>query len=113
MSTGIGVIPLTGPPSRPEGRSAGPAEGKEAPDAHVASSMDLAAEEQLGESGLLATTVPYKYIPAVAQKFQEIDISSTNPTSIATIKDVKYRVTNDETATTFLLGSDGPTGSPS
>ena len=75
----------------------------------IASSMNLATAERLGESGLLATTAPYKYIPAVAQEFQVIDISSTNPTSLATIKDVKHRVTNDETGTTFLLGSDGLT----
>jgi hypothetical protein len=31
------------------------------------------------------------------------------PTQLATVKDVKHRVTNDETGTTFLLGSDGLT----
>jgi hypothetical protein len=75
----------------------------------IATSTDLATAEQLGESGLLATTASYKYIPAVARDFQVIDISSANPTPLATIKDVKHRMTNDETGTTFLLGSDGLT----
>lgn len=75
----------------------------------VATSADLAAAEQLGESGLLATNASYAYTPAVAREFQVIDISSANPTPLATVKDVKHRVTNDETGTTFLLGSDGLT----
>lgn len=75
----------------------------------IANSTDLATAEQLGYSGLLATAASYSYAPAVAQDYQVIDISSASPTSLATIKDVKHRVTNDETGTTFLLGSDGLT----
>ena len=76
----------------------------------VSTAMDLAAAEQIGESGLLATTAAsYRYVPAVAREFQVVDISTANPTSLATIKEVKHRVTNDETGTTFLLGRDGLT----
>lgn len=70
---------------------------------------DLADAEPLGESGLLATDVSYRYIPAAARDYQVIDISAANPTTLATVKDVTERVTNDETGTTFLLGSDGLT----
>ena len=38
-----------------------------------------------------------------------IDIAASVPTQLVTVKDVKHRVTNDETGTTFLLGSDGLT----
>lgn len=75
----------------------------------AAASADLATAEQLGEDGLLATTTSYTYVPAAGRDFQVIDISTSNPTSIATIKDVKHRVINDETGTSFLLGSDGLT----
>jgi hypothetical protein len=75
----------------------------------IATTTDLANAEQLGESGLLASNVSYQYVPPVARDFQVIDISSANPTPLATVKDVKHRVTNDETGTTFLLGSDGLT----
>jgi hypothetical protein len=75
----------------------------------VATTTDLATAEQLGESGLLASNVSYNYVPAVARDFQVIDISDANPTPLANVKNVKHRVTNDETGTTFLLGSDGLT----
>lgn len=80
------------------------------PELHtIANSTDLATAEELGYSGLLATATSYNYVPAIGQDFQVIDISSANPTLLATIKDVKHRITNDETGTTFLLGSDGLT----
>jgi hypothetical protein len=75
----------------------------------TATLTDLATAEQLGRSGLLAATNSYSYVPAVARDFQVIDISSKNPTPLVTAKEVKHRVTNDETGTTFLLGSDGLT----
>lgn len=75
----------------------------------MATFTDLATAEQLGDSGLLATNVAYNYTPAVARDFQVIDISYVNPTPLASVKNVKHRVTNDETGTTFLLGSDGLT----
>jgi hypothetical protein len=38
-----------------------------------------------------------------------IDIAASAPTQLATVKDVRHRVTNNETGTTFLLGSNGLT----
>jgi hypothetical protein len=70
---------------------------------------NLDAAETLGRSGLLAANESYKYIPAVARDFQVIDISAANPVPLATLKDVRHRVTNDETGTTFFLDNDGLT----
>ena len=70
---------------------------------------DFGPAEDLGESGLLVTNRVRPYVPAVAHDYQVIDISASVPTQLATIKDVKQRVTNDDTGTTFLLGDDGLT----
>jgi len=75
----------------------------------ISTVTDLRPAEALGESGLLVTSQPYHYVPAVAQDYQVIDISASGPTQLATVKDVKHRVTNNETGTTFLLGSNGLT----
>jgi hypothetical protein len=70
---------------------------------------DLGLAEPLGESGLLVTSQAHMYGPAVGRDYQVVDIAASEPAQLATIKDVKHRVTNDETGTTFLLGSDGLT----
>jgi len=70
---------------------------------------ELMTAEPLGETGYLATHVAYQYEPAVARDFQVIDASTASPTLLATVQGVKHRVTNDETGTTFLLGSEGLT----
>jgi hypothetical protein len=70
---------------------------------------DLGQAETLGENGLLSTSQVHTYVPAVARDYQVIDIAASSPTQLATVKDVKHRVTNDETGTTFLLGSNGLT----
>ncbi|MGB9418414.1 MAG: hypothetical protein WCB58_19025 [Acidobacteriaceae bacterium] len=70
---------------------------------------DLGSAEPLGESALLVTSQSHHYSPAVARDYRVIDITTSAPTQLATVKDVKHRVTNDETGTTFLLGSDGLT----
>ncbi|HSY34549.1 MAG TPA: hypothetical protein VK814_02250 [Acidobacteriaceae bacterium] len=75
----------------------------------ISAVTDLGAAETLGESGLLVTSQAYQYVPAVARDYHVIDISASAPTQLATVKDVKHRVTNDETGTTFLLGSKGLT----
>jgi hypothetical protein len=75
----------------------------------IPSVTDLGVAETLGESGLLITGQAYIYVPAVARDYQVIDIAASVPTQLATVKNVKHRVTNDETGTTFLLGSDGLT----
>jgi hypothetical protein len=75
----------------------------------ISTVTDLGRAESLGESGLLATSQPYKYVPAVGRSYQVIDIAASAPTQLATIEDVRHRVTNDETGTTFLLGPNGLT----
>jgi hypothetical protein len=77
---------------------------------HLISTVtDLGAAETLGESALLVTSEPYKYTAAVGRDFQVVDIAASAPTQIATVKDVRHRVTNHETGTTFLLGPNGLT----
>ena len=75
----------------------------------ISTVTDLGPAETLGESGLLVTSQAHQYAPAVARDYQVIDIAASVPTQLATVKDVKHRATNDETGTTFLLGSDGLT----
>ena len=70
---------------------------------------DLGPAESLGESGLLATSQPYKYVPAIGRDYRVVDISSSAPAPLATVEDVRHRVTNNETGTTFLLGPNGLT----
>jgi hypothetical protein len=75
----------------------------------IATVTDLGLAETLGENGLLVTSQAHQYAPAVACDYQVMDIAASVPTQFATVKDVKHRATNDETGTTFLLGSDGLT----
>ena len=75
----------------------------------VSTVTDLAPAEALGESGFLVTSQAHMYTPAVAHDFQVIDVAASNPAELATVNGVKHRVTNDETGTTFLLGSNGLT----
>jgi hypothetical protein len=75
----------------------------------ISNVTDLGPAEALGESGFLVASQAHKYTPAVARDYQVIDVAASIPTPLATVNDVKHRVTNDETGTTFLLGSDGLT----
>ena len=75
----------------------------------ISTITDLGAAEPLGESGFLVTAQAYAYTPAVARDYQVMDVAGSIPTQLATVGDVKHRVTNDDTGTTFLLGSDGLT----
>ena len=75
----------------------------------ISAMTNLGPAEPLGQSGFLVTTQAHKYTPAVARDYQVIDVASSIPTQLATVKEVKHRVTNDYTGTTFLLGSDGLT----
>lgn len=75
----------------------------------ISTTANLDTAQTLGRSGLLAADASYNYVPAIARDFQVIDISAANPTPLVTLKDVKHRVTNDETGTTFLLDNDGLT----
>lgn len=75
----------------------------------ITTGANLAAADQLGRSGMLATDVSYDYVPAIARDYQVIDISSADLAPFAVVRDVKHRAINDETGTIFLLGSDGLT----
>jgi hypothetical protein len=75
----------------------------------ISTTTDLGPAETLGESGLLVTSQTYKYVSAVGRDYQVIDIAASAPTQLATVKDVRHRVTNNETGTTFLLGPNGLT----
>jgi hypothetical protein len=75
----------------------------------ISTVTDLGQSQTLGENGLLATSQVHTYVPAIARDYQVIDIAASDPTQLVTVKDVKHRVMNDETGTTFLLGSNGLT----
>jgi hypothetical protein len=75
----------------------------------ISAMTDLGPAEPLGESGFLVTTQAHEYTPAIASDYQVIDVAGSIPTQLATVKDVKHRVTNDYTGATFLLGRDGLT----
>jgi hypothetical protein len=75
----------------------------------ISTVTDLGPAETLGERGLLVTRQPYKYVSSVGRDYQVIDIAAYGPTQLATVKDVRHRVTNNETGTTFLLGPNGLT----
>jgi hypothetical protein len=75
----------------------------------ISTVTDLGPAEALGQSALLVASQSHQYVAAVARNYQVIDIAASVPTQLATVKDVKHRATNDETGTTFLLGSDGLT----
>jgi hypothetical protein len=76
----------------------------------VGTLANLGVTQPLGETGLLAVDEPYEYVRAIPRDFQVVDISTpSDPKLLATVKQVKHRVVNDETGTTFLLGSDGLT----
>ena len=66
--------------------------------------------ESLGESGYLGVDEPYSYVRAIPRDFQVVDLSTpSDPTLLTTVKQVKHRVVNSDTGTTFLLGSEGLT----
>ncbi len=69
----------------------------------------LVPSEALGQSGLLVTRQAHTYTPEVAHDYQVIDVAASMPTPLATINDVKHRMTNEETRPLFLLGSNGLT----
>jgi hypothetical protein len=66
--------------------------------------------EPLGELAFMMINEPYNYTLAVPRDYQVIDISSpSDPLLVTTVKEVKHRVVNGDTGTTFLLGSGGLT----
>jgi hypothetical protein len=75
----------------------------------ISTEADFGPAESLGQSGLLVTAEPYKYVSAVGRNYQVIDISASAPVQLATVGDVRHQVSNNETGTTFLLGPNGLT----
>lgn len=66
--------------------------------------------ELLGQTGLVMINGHYRYVAGVAHDYNLVDVSnSAHPTPVATIKQVKHKVVNEETGTTYLLGSEGLT----
>ena len=82
-----------------------------APTLHMVNALaEGGATEALGESGFLMVNETYNYVRATPRDYQVVDISSpSEPTLLATIAQVKHKVVNNDTGTTFLLGSEGLT----
>lgn len=81
------------------------------PSLHVVSGLlDPGPTEPLGETGFLGVNESYNYVRAMPRDYQVVDISTpAEPVLLTTIRQVKHRVVNEETGTTFLLGVDGLT----
>ena len=66
--------------------------------------------ESLGQTGLVMINGHYRYVGGVAHDYRLMDVSNPeHPAPLATVKQVKHKVVNEETGTTYLLGSDGLT----
>src|SRR5260370_27009774 len=66
--------------------------------------------ESLGQTGLVMINGHYRYVSGAAHDYNLVDVSNpAHPRPVATIKQVKHKVVNEETGTTYLLGSDGLT----
>jgi hypothetical protein len=76
----------------------------------VASLHNPGTAEPIGVTGFLTVSGSYSYVRPVPRDFQVVDVSTPlNPVLLTTIKQVEHRIVNDETGTTFLLGTDGLT----
>ena len=76
----------------------------------VSGLSDPGATETLGETGFLMVNEPHDYVRAIPRDYQVVDIATpSDPTVLATVKQVKHTVVNRDTGTTFLLGIDGLT----
>jgi hypothetical protein len=64
--------------------------------------------ERLGDDGLIAADQPDAQSDANDPNYQVVDLSNPlHPNPVADVKQVREKVTNDETGTTFLLTADG------
>jgi len=81
------------------------------PTLKIASSLsEPGHSESLGQTGLVMINGHYRYVGGVAHDYNLVDVSNpAHPTPVATVKQVKHKVVNEETGTTYLLGSDGLT----
>lgn len=76
----------------------------------VSALADPGETEPLGTTGFLSVDEPYNFVRATPRDFQVVDISTpSSPVLVTTVKGVKHRVVNNDTGTTYLLGSDGLT----
>ena len=76
----------------------------------ISALSEAGATESLGETGFLMVNEPYTYIRSTPRDYQVVDISSpSDPVLLATVTQVKHKLVNGDTGTTFLLGSDGLT----
>ena len=70
----------------------------------------LGESAAIGDTGFLMVNEPYTFINPVARDYQVVDTSSpADPVLLATVTLVKQQVSNDQTGTLFLLGSQGLT----
>jgi len=66
--------------------------------------------ESLGQTGLVMINEHYRYVRRAAHDYRLMDLSNPqHPTPLATIRQVRHKVVDEETGTTYLLGSDGLT----
>jgi len=66
--------------------------------------------ETLGQTGVMMVNGHYRYVGGEGHDYNLIDVSDPAHTvPVATIRQVKHKVVNEETGTTYLLGSDGLT----
>lgn len=66
--------------------------------------------ESLGQTGLIMSNGYYRYVGGEAHDYHLVDVSNpAGPTPLATINQVKHKLVNEETGTTYLLDSDGLT----
>ena len=76
----------------------------------IAGLSQSGSTQSVGEQAFMMIDEPYNYIRSVPRDYQVIDISSpSDPHLLTTVKEVKHQVVNEDTGTTFLLGSDGLT----
>lgn len=76
----------------------------------VSALLDPGQTEPLGETGFMSVNEPYNHVRSVPRDYQVIDISTpSEPALLTTVKQVKQRILNNDTGTTFLIGSDGLT----
>ena len=66
--------------------------------------------ETLGQTALVMINGHYRYVGSVPHDYRLMDVSNPeHPVPLATIKQVRHKLVDEETGTTYLLGSDGLT----
>ncbi len=64
--------------------------------------------ERLGDDGYIVADQPNAQSGSNDPNYQVVDLSNPlHPDSVACVKQVNEKITNDETGTTFLLAADG------